>query len=142
MSQKKEKIRTLIVDDDADFRQILKSHLEFQSMITIVGEAGDGKEALKKTVELKPDLVLMDIRMPHENGIVATHKIKKNLKTKVIVLSGYEIDEYKEAVFSAGAEDYVVKRKMLAELMPSIQKAFQNGSRGVSESDNKNGFLE
>jgi len=118
-------IRTLIVDDHADFRRRLKEFLASEPEIEVVGEAGDAQEAILKARELQPDLVLMDVRMPGINGISATRQLKDEMpELKVLMLSLYDIDEYRKAALDSGASGYVVKIKLVQELIPAIRAVF------------------
>lgn len=115
--------RTLVVDDDAGFRQRVKELLASEPDIIIVGEAADGQEAIQKARELRPDLVLMDVRMPGLNGVSATGKLKEEApEAKVIMLSVFDLPEYREAAMVSGASAYVVKKTMVAQLMPEIRR--------------------
>ena len=118
-------IRTLVVDDHADFRRRLKEFLASEPEIEVVGEAGDAQEAILKARELQPDLVLMDVRMPGINGISATRQLKDEMpELKVLMLSLYDIDEYRKAALDSGASGYVVKIKLVQELIPAIRAVF------------------
>lgn len=115
--------RTLVVDDDAGFRQRVKELLASEPDIIIVGEAADGQEAIQKARELRPDLILMDVRMPGMNGVSATRKLKEEAPdAKVIMLSVFDLPEYREAAMVSGASAYVVKKTMLADLMAEIRR--------------------
>jgi DNA-binding NarL/FixJ family response regulator len=118
-------IKTLIVDDSGDFRTLLKQFLSDQNDIKVVGQAEDGHEAVKKASQLKPDLILMDIRMPRMNGLKAMNQIKGQEKTKMIVLTAFDIQEYREAAEEAGACAFIVKKSMVSKLMPAIREAFK-----------------
>jgi DNA-binding NarL/FixJ family response regulator len=115
-------IRTLIVDDDASFRRYVKETLASEPDIEIVGEAADGQEAILKARELEPDLVLMDVRMPGTNGINATRQLKDEIpEIKVIIVSIFDLEEYREAAMASGASGYVVKKSLVEELVPAIR---------------------
>ncbi|MFO7980995.1 MAG: response regulator [Candidatus Aminicenantes bacterium] len=118
-------IKTLIVDDSGDFRTLLRQFLNSQKDIDIVGEAKDGHQAVEKANQLKPDLILMDIRMPRMNGLKALNQIKGQEKTKMIVLTAFDVQEYREAAEEAGACAFIVKKSMVNDLMPAIQEAFK-----------------
>jgi len=116
-------IKTLIVDDNAGFRRRVSELLISESDIEVVGEAADGREALRKARQLKPNLVLMDVRMPGLNGIDATAQLKREVpETKVIILTRYDLEEYRKAVAASGASGYVVKKTVLETLLPTIQE--------------------
>jgi DNA-binding NarL/FixJ family response regulator len=119
-------IRTLIVDDDASFRRHVKEFLASEPDIEVIGEAADGQEALLKTRELQPDLVLMDVRMPGVNGVDATRQLKDEMpELRVIVLTIFDMQEYREAAMASGANGYVVKKSFIEELVPAIRDAFR-----------------
>src|SRR5215207_11684797 len=87
-------IRVLLVDDHAVVREGLRSYLELEETLDIVGEAGNGKEAVRKVKELDPDVVLMDLIMPEMDGVAATRAIREqNSTTKVIVLTSFVEEE-------------------------------------------------
>src|SRR3954470_1173092 len=95
LSAKKDKIKILVADDHPVVRKGLQSCLAKQDRLKVVGEASDGDEALKKTRELGPDVVLMDISMPRMNGLAVTELIRKESpKVKVLVLSVHNNRDY------------------------------------------------
>lgn len=116
-------IKTLIVDDNVGFRQRVRDILALEPDITVVGEAADGRAALHKARQLKPDLVLMDVRMPGMNGIYATHRLKREMPMiQVIMLTVYDLEEYRKATVASGADGYVVKRSLVNALLPAIRE--------------------
>lgn len=118
--------RTLVVDDDAGFRRRVRQFLASEPSIEVIGEAADGQEAILKARELKPDVVLMDVRMPGTNGVDATRLINDEMpRIKVIVLSLYDVDEYRQAATASGASAYVPKKSLLDELVPTIQRIWR-----------------
>ncbi len=120
------KIRLLIVDDHTLFRESLHSHLNSIENIEVVGEAGDGIEALQKTRELNPDVVLMDFAMPELNGLQATRQIKKkNPSVKILILTMYETGQHIHEILRAGASGYILKKAPTQELVSAIQAVFQ-----------------
>jgi two-component system response regulator NreC len=117
-------IRTLIVDDRADFRRRVKEVLASEPDIEVIGEAADGQEAILKARELRPDVVLMDVSMPGRNGIDATRQLKDEMpEVRVIILSIFDLPQYKEAAMAGGASSYVVKQSLFKELLPAIRGA-------------------
>ena len=123
-------IKILIVDDDARFREQVKEVLLVEPNIEVVGEAADGREAICQARELKPDLALMDVRMPGLNGINATRQLKGEMPTiRIIVLSLYDVAMYKKAAIANGADDYLIKRVMVKELIPTIRRVITSNSR-------------
>jgi DNA-binding NarL/FixJ family response regulator len=119
-------IKILIVDDDAGFRRRIQKLLATESGIEVIGEAVDGQEAVLKAKKHKPDLVLIDIRMPKMSGIEATHQLKSEMPTlKVIILTiFFEEQEYREVVMDKGANGYIIKKSLLDELIPTIRNIF------------------
>ena len=117
-------LRVLIVDDDESVRRGVRTLLSLTTDdVSICGEAADGTEAIAKTVEVKPDVVLMDVRMPGMNGLEATRDIRRLApKTQIIVLSNYEIPQARQEALNAGAVDYVAKSEIWTRLMPSLRR--------------------
>jgi DNA-binding NarL/FixJ family response regulator len=118
--------RTLIVDDNAGFRRSMKEFLALEPDIEVIGEAADGQEAILKARDLKPDLVLMDVRMPGISGIDATRQLKDELpELKVIILTIFDLQAYRDAAIASGANGYVTKGSLFEELLPVIRGAFE-----------------
>ena len=114
----------LIVDDNAEFRGRVRALLSSEKEIQVIGEAGDGEQAVLDAARLHPDIVLMDVRMPRMNGLEAARRItSESSGTQVIILSQYDIDEYKQAATESGVRDYVVKKSMMRRLIPAIRAA-------------------
>ena len=127
-------IKVLLVDDHQVVRRGLRTFLEVQDDIEVVGEASDGAEALHKAQELAPDVVILDVRMPDTDGLTACAAIKRSVpQTKVIMLtsSDEETDLY-EAVKS-GASGYLLK-SVLPHTIPDALRAVQRGESQVSPS--------
>ena len=115
--------RILVVDDDDAFRQRVHAFLAREADMEVVAEASDGEEAITKAQELKPDVVLMDVRMPGLNGVSATRKLREEMpEVKVIMLSVFDLPEYREAAMVSGASGYVVKKSMIEALLPEIRR--------------------
>ncbi len=109
-SEKILNLKTLIVEDNPSFRKILMEKLRTPFPSMIIHEAGEGNEALQKVDALKPELTFMDIRLPGENGIQLTQKIKTRYpSTKVIILTSYDSLEYRGAAIQAGGNCYIPK---------------------------------
>ncbi|HEX9115470.1 MAG TPA: response regulator transcription factor, partial [Anaerolineae bacterium] len=105
------RVRVLIVDDHAVVRAGLRMLLSADADMEIVGEAGDGADALRQARDLAPDVVLMDISMPDMNGIEATRRIKTLCpQLAVLALTMHEDDQYFFEMLAAGASGYVPKR--------------------------------
>ncbi len=104
------KIKVLIVDDHQVVRQGLRTFLELHEDICVIGEAQDGQEAVKLVHQLKPDVVLMDLVMPHMDGISATQQVlAQDSNTKVIVLTSFSEDDKVFPAIQAGAASYLLK---------------------------------
>ncbi|MBP1697994.1 MAG: response regulator receiver protein [Deltaproteobacteria bacterium] len=121
------KFRILIVDNDDPFRQILKTTLRVSLPTIAIDEAAGGGEALQKVDILLPDLIFMDIRLPGENGLKLTKKIKAiHPNITILILSSYDKPEYREAASQYGADRFLVKTSLnhmeLGELVKSYQK--------------------
>jgi DNA-binding NarL/FixJ family response regulator len=116
-------IASLIVVDDHDLlRESLRSMLECDHGLQIVGEAKDAQEAIELCLLHRPDLVLMDVRMPSVDGFEATRRIKKELgTTKVLMMSAYNNGEYISEAIRAGAEGLVLKLCSLEELREAVR---------------------
>ncbi len=114
-------IRVLLVDDHQILRDGLKILLERKSEITVVAEAGDGEEAVRKAAESSPDVIVMDLNMPRMNGIQATRLITAaNPKVKVVALSMVLDRETVVETLKAGAHGYVLKESAADELLEAI----------------------
>ena len=127
-------IRVLIVDDHALFRRGLQMVLEQEPDIAVVGEGGDGAEAVSKAQELMPDVVLMDVRMPKRGGIDATKQIKEllpHVKILMLTISDEEADLY-DAI-KAGATGYLLKEVSIEEVGAAI-RSVQAGQSLISPS--------
>lgn len=115
-------IRVLIADDHKVVRQGLRHYLETEDGIEVIGEAGDGAQAIEQAVALEADVVLMDIVMPRTNGVEATLRIREaRPETQVIVLTSFLEDETVRDVLRAGAAGYVMKEAGLAEVADAIR---------------------
>lgn len=129
-----EPIRVMIVDDHALFRRGLKMVLESESGFEVVGEAGDGAEAIAKAEEAMPDVVLMDVRMPKRSGIEATNAFKEmlpNVKILMLTISDEEADLY-DAI-KAGASGYLLKEISIEEVANAV-RAIHSGQSLISPS--------
>lgn len=124
---KSDSIRILIVDDHAPFREGLRTLIMSVSGMEVVGEADSGREAIKKAMELQPDIILMDIKMPDMNGIVATRNIyQTSPHIGVIVLTMFEDDDSVFAAVRSGARGYLLKGADQAEILRAI-RSVSNG---------------
>jgi DNA-binding NarL/FixJ family response regulator len=117
-----DKITILLADDHVLVREGTRELLEHEKDMTVVGEAGDGEEAVTLTADLQPDVVIMDIAMPKLTGIEATKRIKAiHPDSAVLVLSAYDDDQYVFALLEAGAAGYLLKDVPSHELVEAIR---------------------
>jgi two-component system response regulator NreC len=115
-------IRILIADDHGVIRAGLRALLEDIPDITVVGEASDGVEAIAKAVELKPDILLMDLSMPNMGGIEATLQLsQREPKVRVLILTVHEEESLLKEVIRMGASGYIVKRAAQEDLLHAIR---------------------
>ncbi|HEY8743312.1 MAG TPA: response regulator transcription factor [Chloroflexota bacterium] len=121
-------IRLLLVDDHALFREGLRLILESQEDLQVVGEAASGNEAVRKSLLLQPDVVVMDLTMPDGGGLEATEAIKQAFpQTQVLVLTMHDTQEYFFRLLQAGASGYVVKGAHKADLLAAIRAVATGG---------------
>jgi DNA-binding NarL/FixJ family response regulator len=121
--------RLLIVDDHDLIRESTQLMLEGEPDLEVVGEAVNGRHALELCHRLRPDLVLMDVRMPEMDGLTATREIKKEMPAiSVLVVSAYESEDYRREAASAGATDYILKDAERRQLLEAVRAAL--GQRG------------
>ncbi len=119
------KIKVLITDDQTELAEELKSVLETDSEIEVVGTATDGFQALLKMPELLPDVVLMDIRMPNMNGVVATQRIKAEYpEVKVVILTTFDDSDYILNAINNGASGYLLKDIGSTALIDAVKNAY------------------
>ena len=122
-------IRALLVDDQALFREGLRTLLDLQIDIEVVGEAKDGREAIELVARTAPDVVLMDMQMPVLDGVAATRDIRaKHPNTQVIVLTTFDDDEYVFEGLRAGAVGYLLKDVTSDRLAEAIRSAARGES--------------
>ncbi|GAB3953369.1 response regulator [Streptomyces sparsus] len=115
-------IRVLIADDQMMVREGFSVLLNAQEGITVVGEAVNGREAVARVGELRPDVVLMDIRMPELNGLDATREIAaSSAETRVLILTTYDLDEYVYQALRAGASGFLLKDASAQQLADGVR---------------------
>jgi DNA-binding NarL/FixJ family response regulator len=117
------KIRVLLVDDHSLVRRGFRRMLEDDSDMVVVGEAGDGEEAIQLARELKPQVVVMDCALPKVNGLDATRRILKDLpETAVLMLSMHSESTWVRQAIDAGAKGYILKNAINLELGPAVRR--------------------
>jgi DNA-binding NarL/FixJ family response regulator len=122
----KKRVKVLIADDQTLFREGIKDLLENEKSVEVIGEAADGNEVVRLAKKLRPDVILMDIKLPHLDGVSATRQIRKELPaTNVLILSSYEDEAHVMESIQAGANGYLSKMLPAAELVNAL-KAFAN----------------
>jgi DNA-binding NarL/FixJ family response regulator len=117
-------IRVLLADDQELVRAGFKALLNLEEGIEVVGEAGDGEEAVEMVHALRPDVVLMDIRMPGTDGLEATRRIAGDTEfagVRVVILTTFDLDEYVFEALRAGASGFMVKDTRPAELVQAVR---------------------
>jgi len=119
-----DRLKFLLVDDNDGFRARVKEFLTTRFDTALVEEASNGRQAVSKARAFRPAIVLMDIKMTGESGLDTTRRLKAALPdTQVIVVSRFDLHEYRQAAQACGACGYVVKRKLVEELCPAISDA-------------------
>jgi DNA-binding NarL/FixJ family response regulator len=133
----KESYRIVIVEDHTILREGLRALLSADPQFDVVGEAGDGRAAIRCCDELVPDIVLMDLSMPKMHGFEAIKEIKRQSpEIKIVVLTVHKTDEYILATLQAGADGYVLKDATQSELVMAIRNVLEGKrylSPGISE---------
>jgi NarL family two-component system response regulator LiaR len=130
MMEEKEIIKVLIVDDHQVVRQGLRTFLELQADILVIGDAEDGRQAVEQVRKLEPDIVLMDLVMPHMDGISATQEIRTlGLSTKVIALTSFSEDDKVFPAIQAGAASYLLKDVSPDDLVDAIRAVHHGEAR-------------
>jgi len=130
MMANSEKIKVLIVDDHQVVRQGLRTFLNLNEDLQVIGEAGNGEEAVEKAAKLSPDVILMDLVMPRLDGIAATEIIKaSNPDVKVIALTSFTEDDKVFPAIQAGASSYLLKDVSPDELVGAIRAAHHGEAR-------------
>jgi DNA-binding NarL/FixJ family response regulator len=125
-------IRVLLVDDQALVRLGFRMVLDAEHDLSVVGEAGDGVAAVRMAVDTRPDVILMDVRMPNLDGIEATRRIvAANPAARIIILTTFDLDEYAFGGLRAGASGFLLKDARPAELTSAI-RAVAAGDAAVS----------
>ncbi|NLX70805.1 MAG: response regulator transcription factor [Clostridiales bacterium] len=121
-----DKIKVLIADDHSLIRKGLEQLLELEGDIEVIGEASNGKEAVEKAIQLNPDVILMDVNMPVQNGVNAIRELKENgCKAKVVVLTIHDDQEYLVEAVKVGADGYIMKDAEIDHLIKAIRDVYR-----------------
>lgn len=130
-------VRILIADDHEVVRRGVRSLLTSRKEWDVCGEAVDGRDAVKKAKELKPDVVVLDISMPHLNGFEAARLIHKEVpQSKILILSQHNVSEMLQTALDSGARGYVSKSEVSRDLLPAVEAIIHNRSPFISQTGN------
>jgi two-component system, NarL family, response regulator NreC len=116
-----ETISILLADDHAIVRAALRLLLDEQPDLTVVGEAGDGDEAIAKALQLTPDVVLLDVMMPNTNGLDAARRISRETSCRILMLSMQDDPGYVRRAFASGASGYLLKEVAHSQLVSAVR---------------------
>jgi len=120
------KITILLVENHVVVRESIRQFLEREEKLEVVGEAGDGEEAVQMASQLKPDVIIMDISMPKLNGIEATKRIKAlQPSAAILILTAYDYEQYIFPLLEAGAAGYLLKDVSSRELISAIETVYR-----------------
>ena len=123
-----EKIKLLIADDHAILRQGLRRILEAEPDMSVIGEAATGTDAVKRARQLKPDVIIMDISMPEQDGIESMRQIVKTLSSRVLILIVHTEHQFISEAVSAGAAGYLTKDSLDHELVSAVRTVVHGGT--------------
>ncbi len=127
-------MRVLLVDDDVRFRETLRRLLAQRDEAEILGEAGDGEEALRLAETLKPDVVLVDLAMPHMNGLEVTRHLKARWpELSIVIITVHDDEAYRRTALAAGAEAFLVKKTLGHHLWPTLRRIAGPAPRGSAD---------
>lgn len=119
------KIKLLLAEDHVVVREGTRQLLENEPDMEVIGEAGDGEEAVRLTKQLKPDVIIMDVSMPKLSGLEATKQIKEMSPSSIVlILTGYDYDEYIFSLLESGAAGYLLKDVTGDELIQAIRRVY------------------
>ncbi len=122
-------IKVLLIDDHRMFREGVKSRLEREADIQVVGEAASGREAVEKVSLNQPDMVILDIRLPDISGIEVAQMLRKQWPNlKILMLTGYDFDQYVRAVARVGIDGYLLKDAPQDELVDAVRQVAAGGA--------------
>ena len=132
----KVRLKTLIVEDNATYRDLLRTALQSAFPSMMIEEATEGNEALQRVDTLRPELIFMDIHLPGENGLQLTQRIKTNYPdTKIILMTSYDIPEYREAATRCGASGFLPKDSLNLGQLETLVKSVLSGLNKSYKSD-------
>jgi two-component system, NarL family, response regulator NreC len=121
-------VRVLVADDHTVVRQGIVNMLNSSEEVEVVAEAGDGVEAMRRALETKPDVAVLDVSMPRLNGIEAARRIHEALpQTRILVLTMHDEEEYVVRMVRAGASGYILKDGLVSELIAGILAVSKGG---------------
>ena len=128
MPERSQSLRVILADDHVTVRHGLKLLIDSQTDMKVVAEASDGEAAIRKALELKPDVIVMDISMPGMNGLAATRALKKAQPgARIVTLTRHADDAYLQELLRAGVSGYVLKRSAPTELLHAIRGVAAGG---------------
>ena len=131
--------KILIVDDSSEFRKTVRGYLEKQDLRTEIIEANSGEMAIAKAIEEKPEIIIMDVWLPHLNGMDAAERIKnEKIDTQIIVVTMFDTEEFKKSYRKNHIVDFIGKTELYDRLMPLIHKCLKE-RRNRYVHQNKNG---
>lgn len=114
----------VIADDSEALRKLLRLSFELHPDFSVIGVAGDGHEATEMVCRLKPDLLLLDIAMPKQNGLQVLHEVRKcSPDTRIVVYSGFSPEDLAAVVLEKGASAYIVKGSPVSQLIDALRHA-------------------
>jgi DNA-binding NarL/FixJ family response regulator len=120
-------IRVLVVDDNESFRRFVRATLSLRPELQIVGEVSDGLEAVQKALELQPDLIVLDIGLPSQNGLEAARRIRKlSPKSKILFLSQERSADVVQEALSSGGLGFVFKANAASDLMVAVEAVLRD----------------
>jgi DNA-binding NarL/FixJ family response regulator len=123
------KIKVLLAEDHKTVRAGVKMIIDAEDDMTVIGEAGNGRDAIELARELNPDVILMDISMPELNGLIATAKLKRiSPDVKILALTRHTDQAYLQELLQAGVNGYLLKQSAADELLRAIRVVMQGGS--------------
>jgi two-component system, NarL family, response regulator NreC len=121
-------LRILLADDHVVVRHGLKLLIDSQPDMTVVAEAGDGDSAIERALQLRPDVIVMDVSMPGTNGLIATRRLKQlRPESAIVTLTRHSDDAYLQELLRAGVSGYVLKQSAPGELLQAIRAAAAGG---------------